>query len=322
MKKTLCLLLCAILLCAAFPPVLAEDEEKIVDASGLFQYVVREDGSAELISYLGPDGRIIFPTELDGHPLLAVRLNPFYDGGSSTKSCLAAVAQDHPYLATIQGVLFGKSDKKLIAYPVSLADETYAIPNGIRTVGAYAFANNRALTSVSIPDTVTVIEQRAFVHCSQLVSADLPDGLTGVDTSAFYQCSSLQAVVIPGGVADVGAYAFYKCYGLSSVTLQSGVVTIGYQSFYDCNALTSIAIPEGVVSIGKEAFYHCDSLASVTLPGSLTEIGPNAFAGCSQDLVFEVPLGSEAEAYCMRNGLHYNVDFGIYTDAPTDWLND
>ena len=46
MKKLL-LILCALLLCAGLSA--AADEETVVDASGMFEYAVREDGSAELI---------------------------------------------------------------------------------------------------------------------------------------------------------------------------------------------------------------------------------------------------------------------------------
>ena len=111
MKKLLSLLLCALLLCACLPAAMAEDE--LTDASGSFTYVLRGDGSAELLEYKGPDGRVIIPKALEGHPLTAVRKNPFYyyDTEASLfkqKNCTVAVTQDHPYLATINGVLFGK----------------------------------------------------------------------------------------------------------------------------------------------------------------------------------------------------------------------
>ena len=95
MKKLLVILFALALCCACLSAVAVE--ETVVDASGLFEYVVREDGSAELISYLGPDGRVLIPNELDGHPLTAVRQNPFYYANTaSVKACAAAVAKDSP----------------------------------------------------------------------------------------------------------------------------------------------------------------------------------------------------------------------------------
>ena len=163
MKKTVCLLLCLALLFTVLTCAPAEDEQVTVDESGLFEYVVREDGSAELIRYLGPDGRVLIPNDLDGHPLLAVRQNPFYNESSkSTKDCAAAVAKDHPYLATINNVLFGKSDYKLIAYPTTLTETAYQIPEGIEIIGDYAFFGCQNLRSVSIPATVTTLGKAAL----------------------------------------------------------------------------------------------------------------------------------------------------------------
>ena len=209
MKKLL-LILCALLLCAGLSA--AADEETVVDASGMFKYAVREDGSAELITYLGPDGRVLIPNELDGHPLTAVRKNPFYDeGGAALKPCAAAVAKDHPYLATINNVLFGKTDWKLIAYPTTLTDTEYQIPEGIEIIGDYAFRQCGNLRSVSIPDSVTTIGASAFAYCINLSSAEIPAGVTSIGESAFYDCNQLTSVVLPKGIGTIPAYAFGGC---------------------------------------------------------------------------------------------------------------
>ena len=119
MKKLLSLLLCIILLCAGMTA--AQAEEEIYQCGG-FEYALLDDGSAELIRYTGNADHVIIPNELDGHLVLSVRQNPFVFYSENThqnvsKKCTVAVAMDHPYLATLNGVLFGKSDKKLIAYP-------------------------------------------------------------------------------------------------------------------------------------------------------------------------------------------------------------
>ena len=84
MALALALVLCA---CCA----LAE-EEAILETDD-FRYVVREDGSAELIEYVGPDGDVIIPNELDRHPITAVRQNPFMN-----KRVSVSVYQDHDRL--------------------------------------------------------------------------------------------------------------------------------------------------------------------------------------------------------------------------------
>ena len=60
-------------------------------------------------------------------------------------------------------------DGKLFAFaPEGLTE--YTIPNGVTTIGNYAFLGCSGLTSVTIPDSVTTIGRDAFYNCSSLTS--------------------------------------------------------------------------------------------------------------------------------------------------------
>jgi hypothetical protein len=128
MKKLFVVLLALLALgCAA-----AVAEEETTYQSDGFEYALLENGDAELIRYLGDEGTVIIPNKLDGHPITAVRGNPFitYDDDGyidGIKDCTVSVALDHPYLATIDGVLFGTSDLRLIYCPPSKSGD-YEIP--------------------------------------------------------------------------------------------------------------------------------------------------------------------------------------------------
>ena len=74
MKKMSLLLALALLLCLGLA---AAQAEKTYQAAG-FTYALLPDGSAELISYDGDAEDVIIPNALDGHPIMAVRQNPFY----------------------------------------------------------------------------------------------------------------------------------------------------------------------------------------------------------------------------------------------------
>ena len=80
------------------------------------------------------------------------------------------VSPDHPTLATIDGVLFDKEEKKLICYPCAYTNSSYAVPQGIRAIGDYAFNYCSSLTGITLPDSVTSIGDRAFDYCSSLTS--------------------------------------------------------------------------------------------------------------------------------------------------------
>ena len=202
-----------------------------------------------------------------------------------------SVSPEHPYFATIDGVLFRKADKALISYPAGISSSTYTIPQGITAIGDSAFYYCDSLTSVSIPDSVTSIGDNAFYFCESLTSVTIPDSVTAIGDSAFSYCDSLTSVSIPDSVTSIGDRAFSYC-----------------------DSLTSVSIPDSVTAIGNRAFYYCDSLTSVSIPNSVTSIGDYAFGDCS-NLTLTVPRNSYALEYAKTNNIPYT-----YPDA-NDWLN-
>ena len=149
-----------------------------------------------------------------------------------------SVSPEHPYFATIDGVLFRKADKALISYPAGISSSTYTIPQGITSIGDSAFFYCYSLTSVSIPDSVTAIGDEAFYSCSSLTSVNIPDSVTSIGDRAFSYCDSLTSVSIPDSVTAIGNRAFYYCDSLTSVSIPNSVTSIGDYAFGDCSNLT------------------------------------------------------------------------------------
>jgi len=248
-----------------------------------------------------------------------------------------SVSPEHPYFATIDGVLFRKADKALISYPAGISSSTYTIPQGITAIGDSAFYYCDSLTSVSIPDSVTSIGDNAFYFCESLTSVTIPDSVTAIGDSAFSYCDSLTSVSIPDSVTAIGDEAFYSCSSLTSVNIPDSVTSIGDRAFSYCDSLTSVSIPDSVTAIGNRAFYSCDSLTSVSIPDSVTAIGDSAFSSCESltsvtipdsvtsigdyafgdcsNLTLTVPRNSYAAEYAKTNNIPYT-----YPDA-NDWLN-
>ena len=225
-----------------------------------------------------------------------------------------SVSPEHPYFATIDGVLFRKADKALISYPAGISSSTYTIPQGITAIGDSAFYYCDSLTAVSIPESVTSIGDNAFYFCESLTSVTIPDSVTAIGDSAFSYCDSLTSVSIPDSVTAIGDEAFYSCSSLTSVNIPDSVTSIGDRAFSYCDSLTSVSIPDSVTAIGNRAFYYCDSLTSVSIPNSVTSIGDYAFGDCS-NLTLTVPRNSYALEYAKTNNIPYT-----YPDA-NDWLN-
>ena len=204
-------------------------------------------------------------------------------GDGAFKDCesLSSIeaAFDNPYFTSVDGVLFSKDQKKLVAFPLGRNAASYAIPASVVEIDAGAFYECTSLTSVTIPNSVTSIGKEAFWGCGSLTSATIPNSVTSIGDGAFECCCSLTSVTIPDSVIYLGDAAFAGCDLLTSVTIGKGVTSIGDSAFVS-TALTDVTIPSSVTSIGDSAFLCCSALTSVTIPNSVTSIGKEAFGGC------------------------------------------
>ncbi len=76
------------------------------------------------------------------------------------------------------------------------------IPNGVTSIGAWAFAFCTGLTSITIPGSVTSIGQQAFFGCSGLTSVTIGNSVTSIGMQAFDYCSSLTSIQFNGTKAQ------------------------------------------------------------------------------------------------------------------------
>ena len=171
-----------------------------------------------------------------------------------------------------------------ISKPVTLIDKDgneikeYVIPNGVTSIGNYAFQNCNNLSSITIPNSVTNIGWDAFWGCTGLETVTIHSSSIGSWLSGL---TSIKEVIIGDEVTSIGNSAFNGCTGLTSIAIPNSVTSIGGGAFSGCTGLTSVTIPNSVTSIGGSAFSGCSGLTSVTIPNSVTSIGSSAFSGCS-----------------------------------------
>ena len=207
--------------------------------------------------------------------------------------CLALtaiyVAEANKYYSSLDGVLFNKDKTELICYPPSKVDDSYNIPNSVKSIGNSAFEDCKKLTNIKIPDSVTSIGDSAFNHCTNLLRITIPDSVTCISDYAFFDCSGLKSITLPDSVTSIGYRAFHHCASLTSITIPDSVTSIGDSAFSDCESLTSITIPDGVTSIGWSAFWCCLRLKRIMIPDSVTRIGDSAFYGCSSLTSITIP---------------------------------
>ena len=239
-------------------------------------------------------------------------------------------------------IKFGNSD----ANPLYQAHELYlngehvtelVIPEGVTSIGAYAFVGCSGLTDVTIPDGVTTIGAGAFLGCNGLMELLLPGSIVRIGSSAFSGCSGLTEVEIPHGVKAIGGSVFSDCSNLTKITVEPGnenyvsqngllltkdgktllqgvngvvvipssVTRINNFAFSGRGGLTQVTIPNGIREIGWFAFSGCDSLTEVVIPASVVNIEPRAFVSSG---LTSIAVEEGNEFYSSRNGMLLSKD--------------
>lgn len=237
--------------------------------SGSFTYILLEDGTAKITNYSGSDKILDIPYELDGNTITAIGDSAFYYrkslssvsipdtivslGNNPFTYCAQLtriyVSPDHPTLATIDGALYDKTEKRLVTCYNLQTEQTYSVPQGVLIIGDNAFAFHQSLTSVSIPDSVITIGNSAFANCYALESVTFAPN---------------------SRVTTIGKEAFASCTHLTSITIPENVVSIADGAFAFCEPLRELSIPNSVTYMGENVFNGCKYLTLSVNRGSFT----------------------------------------------------
>lgn len=153
------------------------------------------------------------------------------------------VDQDNPVFCAIDGVLFSKDRKIMIACPVCKQGD-YEIPDGTEEIGLRAFYRNEKLTSVFVPDSVQVIDDEAFLENMGIKRIRLPQTMKYIGDSAFRDGWELRELSIPEGLTEITPGML-----LGNTKLQG-----------------TLRIPESVTRIGEEALCFLYKVTDIYWP--------------------------------------------------------
>jgi hypothetical protein len=160
--------------------------------------------------------------------------------------------------------------------------KTSTIPNGVTSIGEYAFFSCKGLTEITIPNSVTSIGTRAFDSCTNLTSISLPSSLTKIGGSAFRDCSSLSSITIPNNVTSIGREAFRNCVNLSTVvSLNPNPPAISSNTFTEYKATLQVPI------YSKEAYQNAAYWKNFT---NIVEIDPSGVQTITLDKGINAPV--------------------------------
>lgn len=146
------------------------------------------------------------------------------------------------------------------------------LPEGCIGIADGVFYFDSSLLSVSLPNSLKYIGAYNFADCSNLTTVSFGNAVEQVGYNAFSSSSKLKNVVI----SDVAAWAQIDFIDDKSTPMQHGATL-----YLDGEPVTKLTIPNGVERIGDYSFYGCNSITEVTIPVSVTSIGKNAFSSCA-----------------------------------------
>lgn len=243
------------------------------------------------------------------------------------------VSASNPNFKAVDGILFSKDGKKLIAYPSQKAGTSYTAPDGVEAILGYAFANNDDLTELILPEGVKSIGYCATMDCSNLTSVTLPASLRTLEHRAIgytWDGDTISSLTIRGYAGSTAeSYALENGFTFESLgsvsqsgkcgtkltwTLAETTLTISgtgsmdnYSSYWDETAMayattapwfglpyTQLVLEEGITSIGSYAFCDSSLTGSVEIPEGVTAIGAYAFNSCDQFTELSLPATLKA----------------------------
>ena len=204
------------------------------------------------------------------------------------------VSENNKAITLKDGVLFTEFGEVLVWCTDILDSEEYTIPEGVKTILAYAFYGHKELKKLNFPKSLESIEYGAFSKCDNLSQISFQEGLKHIGEMAFSCKGYVKELILPDSLIEISENSFNDMTfdrvdmgdGLTKITpfnAKELVVGVGVTKIEDNqfpgSPYISIILPDTITSIGKNAF-HCRNLKSIVIPDSVIDMGANAFANC------------------------------------------
>lgn len=217
-------------------PLAVSAEEETTLVSGDFSYMILDDGTVCVTSYLGESTDVDIPAQIDGKNVSAIGAEIFWYNKELT---------------------------------------SVNLPETVEFIGARAFQGCTGLTEIKLPDSIHEIGDACFHECSNLTEINVPANLVYVGAFAFdetpwiTQFDGCTSIILGGSV-------YYKYLADEDmVVIPDKIVCISGNAF-DGKSLSFVKIPETVAFIGDYAFYNCKNLKEIKLPSTIYYLGENS----------------------------------------------
>ncbi len=258
-----------------------DSESRTTYDSDGFRYYINEKSEAVITRYIGGESDVVVPSTLGGYMVTAIAPLAF--------SCMKSggIFADDRYIA----------DNQLVSV---------FLPDTVKIIGKFAFAQNLSLEEINIPSGIKMIPTECFFECESLKEIVLPETVTEIGDMAFKWCEKLEKIEMQG-VEKIGIYAFNLCKALSHIGYSDKLKEVGAGSFYSCN-LTGTLNLSSVIKIGSNAF-DSTKITKVILNDNLEKLEYGVFQSCTllEEINFPSKLISIGECCFRMSGINKAV---------------
>lgn len=321
----------------------SDSEEKEYNGFTYYTHFNEENNRTEAVitGYKGIDNDLVIPDSIDNAVVTAISMYAFSGHSDLASITIPSTIQSigegaffecnglkKVYVSSIEDwckidFSYSDSDADADANPLSIGADLYVdnklvtdvtIPDGVKSIGKYAFYGYSSLKSISFPSSIRSIGESAFFDCPNLdevyatniedwckikfedtfsnpinygskiyidgelaTDITIPKGITKICDYAFVNCDTITNVVIPNSVISIGDSAFNCCSNLKNISIPNSVVNIGKGAFSSCFNLEKVEIPDGIKIIKDYTFTSCEKLNTIIIPQSVKKIGYLAF---------------------------------------------
>lgn len=203
-----------------------------------------------------------------------------YISGSSFADCHLAVFEideSNPNYTVIDGVLYSKDLKTLVAFPSAYPNKHFIVPNTTVVIGEHAFSFSK-ITSIELPGGLTTINEWAF-NASHIRSIHIPDTVTKIGEGTFQFCLELEQVELPAKLDDIPRETFVSCPKLKELVVPYSVRTIHYSALIWSHGIERLVLQDGLEEIVDDGpmVVSAETIKDVVLPKTLKKVPGGVF---------------------------------------------
>lgn len=183
------------------------------------------------------------------------------------------VSENNKNYKSVDGVLYTKDGKSILAYPSGKKDKIYKILDGVEIIEESIFKNNSNLEKIIMPNTVIEIKKGSFLGMENLNAVYLSKNIETIGDLAFNNCEKLNYINLSGkyNLKSIGDSAFAYC-----PIVDCKFKDFDYEDFfYNTNVKVvdergdwnwySLKFESKLEYIGKRAFSNCQFIGEVSM---------------------------------------------------------